>query len=113
MTDSQICLFACLGAYGSHISPATGYLALLAFIISSPVFGSFELPYSGRGGQTPLSRLPAACSRVLARLGAIVAGLLFLAYALDLGLPRRVMLTWFVITPIALCMLQALRLRAR
>jgi putative colanic acid biosynthesis UDP-glucose lipid carrier transferase len=108
------CLLACLGAYGSHVSPATGYLALLAFIISSPLFGSFDLPYSGHGGQAPLSRLPAACSRVLVRWGAIVAGLLFLAFAFDVGslFPRRVMLTWFVITPIALCVSQAVRLRA-
>jgi putative colanic acid biosysnthesis UDP-glucose lipid carrier transferase len=108
------CLFAVDGAYGQHVSPATGYLALLAFIISSPLFGSFDLPYLGSAGQTPLSKLPAACSRVLVRWGAIVAGLLFLAFAFDVGalFPRRIMLTWFVITPIALCVSQAVRLRA-
>jgi putative colanic acid biosysnthesis UDP-glucose lipid carrier transferase len=108
------CLFACLGAYGSHVSPAIGYLAVLAFVISSPLFGSFDVPYLSSAGQAPLSRLPAACSRVLVRWGAIVAGLLFLGFAFDVGalFPRRVVLTWFVITPIALCASQAVRLRA-
>jgi putative colanic acid biosynthesis UDP-glucose lipid carrier transferase len=109
-----VCLFACQGAYGTRVSLATGYLALLAFIISSPLFGSFDLPYLGSAGQAPLSSLPAACSRVLVRWGAIVAGLLFLAFAFDVGalFQRRVILTWFVITPIALCVSQAVRLRA-
>src|SRR5215831_3908036 len=108
------CLLACHGAFGRHVSLATGYLALFAFIISSPLFGSFDLPYLSSAGQRPLSRLPAACSRVLERWGAIVAALLFLAYAfkLDAAFPRRVMLTWFMITPVALCISQAVRLRA-
>ena len=108
------CLLACQGAYGRHVTPAIGYLALLAFIISSPLFGRFDLPYLGSAGQTPLSNLPAACSRVLVRWGAIVAALLFLAYAFDVGaaFSRKVILTWFVITPVALCLSQAVRLRA-
>jgi putative colanic acid biosysnthesis UDP-glucose lipid carrier transferase len=108
------CLFACQGAYGRAVSLPLVYLALLAFIISSPLFGSFDLPYLASSGQTPLSSLPAACSRVLVRWGAIVAGLLFLAFALGVGalFARRVLLTWFVITPVALCLLQAVRLRA-
>jgi putative colanic acid biosysnthesis UDP-glucose lipid carrier transferase len=108
------CLFACQGAYGRAVSLPLVYLALLAFIISSPLFGSFDLPYLASSGQQPLSSLPAACSRVLVRWGAIVAGLLFLAFALGVGalFARRVLLTWFVITPVALCLLQAVRLRA-
>lgn len=108
------CLFACQGAYGHHVSLATGYLALFAFIISSPLFGRFDLPHLGSAGQEPLSKLPAACSRVLVRWGAIVAAMLFLVYAFDVGAAfhRGVMLTWFVTTPIALCLSQAVRLRA-
>jgi putative colanic acid biosysnthesis UDP-glucose lipid carrier transferase len=108
------CLFACQGAYGRAVSLPLVYLALLAFIISSPLFGSFDLPYLASSGQTPLSSLPAACSRVLVRWGAIVAGLLFLTFALGVGalFARRVLLTWFVTTPVALCLLQAVRLRA-
>src|SRR3974390_3554282 len=104
-----VCLLACQGAFGYRVSPAIGYLALVAFIISSPLFGRFDLPYLSSPGQRPLARLPAACSRVLVRWGAIVAALLFLAYAFDIGtaFPREVMLTWFVMTPIALCLSQA------
>jgi putative colanic acid biosysnthesis UDP-glucose lipid carrier transferase len=108
------CLFACQGAYGRPVSLGIVYLALLAFIISSPLFGRFDLPYLSSPGQAPLSKLPAACSRVLVRWGAIVAALLFLAFAfkVDAVFSRSVMLTWFVITPVALCLSQAVRLRA-
>jgi putative colanic acid biosynthesis UDP-glucose lipid carrier transferase len=90
------------------------YLALLAFIVSSPLFGSFELPYLSSAGEAPLSKLPAACSRVVVRWGVIVAGLLFLGFAFDVGtlFSRKVLLTWFVVTPMALTLSQAVRLRA-
>jgi putative colanic acid biosynthesis UDP-glucose lipid carrier transferase len=109
-----VCLFASQGAYGRPVTLPFVVLALLAFVISSPLFGSFDLPYAASSGQNPLSLLPAACSRVLARWGAIVAGLLFLTFGFDVGelFPHRIMLTWFVITPIALCVSQAVRLRA-
>ena len=52
---------------------------------------------------------------MLVRWGAIVAALLLLIYAFDLraDLNRGVILTWFLITPIALCISQAVRLRTR
>jgi hypothetical protein len=74
------------------------------------------LPTSlGSAGQEPPSKFPAACSRVLVRRRAIVAALLFLVYAFNVGtaFPREVMLTWFVITPIALCLSRAVRLLTR
>jgi len=90
------------------------YLAAIAFIISSPLFGSFDLPHMTSRGETPLSSLGAACSRVLVRWGVIVASMVFLAYAFKLGdqFSRKVVLTWFAITPAALCISQALRFRA-
>jgi putative colanic acid biosysnthesis UDP-glucose lipid carrier transferase len=108
------CLFACQALFRQHVTLATGYLALFAFIVSSPLFGRFDLPYSNSAGETPLARLPAVCSRVLVRWGAIVAALLFVMFAFHLStaFSRRVILTWFVITPIALCLSQAVRLRA-
>jgi putative colanic acid biosynthesis UDP-glucose lipid carrier transferase len=107
-------LFAAQGAYARPVTLPFVYLALLAFVISSPLFGSFDLPYAVSSGQNPLSLLPAACSRVLVRWAAIVAGLLFVAFAFDVGalFSHKVLLTWFVITPGALCLLQALRMRA-
>jgi putative colanic acid biosysnthesis UDP-glucose lipid carrier transferase len=108
------CLFACQGAYSQRLSPQVVYLALLTLIISSPLFGRFDLPQADTPGEMPLSRLPAACSRVLVRWAAIVAALLFIAFAFKVGadFSRRVMLTWFVVTPIALTVSQAVRLRA-
>ena len=109
-----LCLFASQGAFGRPVTLPLVYLALLAFIISSPLFGTFDLPHMISDGQTPLSSLPATCSRVLVRWGAIAAGLLFLAYTFDVGVEfsRKVILTWFAITPAALCLSQAARLRA-
>jgi putative colanic acid biosysnthesis UDP-glucose lipid carrier transferase len=108
------CLFACQAIYKVQLSPAVGLLALLTLLISSPLFGRFDLPQGDALGEMPLSRFPAACSRVLVRWAAIVAALLFVAFAFKAGaqFSRRVMLTWFVITPIALSVSQAVRLRA-
>jgi putative colanic acid biosysnthesis UDP-glucose lipid carrier transferase len=109
------CLFACQGLYRQPLSPAVGYLALFVLIICSPLFGRFDLPHQESTGQTPLASFPAACSRIVVRWAAIVAALLFMAFAFKVGavFSRRVMLTWFVLTPIALSVSQAVRLRAR
>ena len=108
------CLFASQGAFGLAFTPAIGYLALLVFVISSPLLGRFDLPHSEPPGNAPFSRFPAACSGVLVRWAAIVAALLFIAFAFDVGgvFDRKVLLTWFVTTPLALCLAQAVRLRA-
>jgi hypothetical protein len=107
------CLFVSQGTFGRPVTLPLVYLALLAFIVSSPLFGRFELPSRSSAGQSPLSKLRSACSRVLVRWSVIVAALLFMAYAFDvgLGLKRSVILTWVVITPIALCLLQVVLLR--
>jgi putative colanic acid biosysnthesis UDP-glucose lipid carrier transferase len=109
-----LCLFGCQLAYGQRLTPALGYLALLVFTISSPLFGRFDLPQgAAAANRAPFSRLGHASSRVLVRWSAIVAVLLFIAFAFKFGaiFSRRVMLTWLVITPAALCLLQALRMR--
>jgi hypothetical protein len=94
---------------------ATVYLALLAFIISVR-FSVASICHTCLQRQIALSGLAAAGSRVLVRWGAIVASLLFLAFVFrdtSALFSRRVLLTWFLITPVALCLLQAVRLRAR
>jgi len=50
----------------------------------------------------------------LVRWGGIVAAMLFLVFAFKVGavFSRRIILTWFVITPAALCLAQAVRMRA-
>jgi putative colanic acid biosysnthesis UDP-glucose lipid carrier transferase len=110
-----LCLFLAQVIWGRPVTPSIGYLALLVFVISSPLFGRFDLPRVEESpGQTPFSRFPAACSRVLVRWGAIVAALLFVAFAFKVGaeFSRKVILTWFVMTPAALGLAQAVRLRA-
>jgi putative colanic acid biosynthesis UDP-glucose lipid carrier transferase len=108
------CLFGCQAVYGQPVSLPLVYLALIAFIASSRLFGSFELPPTASSEPTALSRLPTACSRVFVRWGAIVATLLFFAFAFKASavFSRKVMLTWFLVTPAALCLLQVVRLRA-
>lgn len=99
------CLLACQAALEDHyVSLPLVYLALLAFTLS--VFGRFDTPTAG---------LRAACTRVFLRWGVIVAALLFLFYALDLGdvFDRKLLLTWVAVAPIALCASRAARLRAR
>lgn len=107
------CLIGCQLAFARDLPSRVGYVALIAFTLSSPLFGSFDLPTAGSGAQAPFSRLPAACSRVLVRWAAIVAVLLFLAFAFKLNVlfSRKVMLTWIVATPALLCLSQAARLR--
>ncbi|MBV8147326.1 MAG: undecaprenyl-phosphate glucose phosphotransferase [Gammaproteobacteria bacterium] len=107
-------LIACQVLSGRPLTSALIYLALLAFVLASPLFGSFDLPHLNSNGQTALSSLPAACSRVLVRWGAIVAALLFFMYAFKAGeqFSRKVVFTWFAFTPMALCASQAMRLRA-
>src|SRR5215470_2406339 len=79
------CLFISQLVFGVRLSPAIGYLALFVFIISSPLLGRFDLPDGEPPGQSPFSRFPAACSRVLVRWGAIVAALVFMAFVFKVG----------------------------
>jgi len=107
-------LLACQLAFRRGISLQIGYLALFVFIISSPLFGRFDLPYIEPSLQGRFARFPAACSRVVVRWAAIVAVLLFAAFAFKVGadFSRKVMLSWFVVAPTALCAAQAVRMRA-
>ena len=106
------CLLGSQLAFHRSLTPAIGYLALVAFIVSSPLFGRFDLPDGESAGQASL--IPAACSRVVVRWAVIVAALLFAMFALKIGteFSRKVLLTWFVATPTVLCLSQAVRLRA-
>lgn len=107
------CLFACQSAYGRPVSVSLGYLALLAFVVSTPVLSRPDLAKPTTIRPAPFWRLPAV--HILLRWGAIVMGLLFLAFVFDIGPPlfsRNVMVTWFVVTPLALIVAHAIRQRA-
>ena len=106
-----VSLFACEVAYGERISIATRALALLTtFIISSHVFNKLD-------ARAPRSFSPAvrrAYSRILFKWACVVAILLLTAFALKVSavFSRRVILTWFLVTPLALSAAHALRVRA-
>jgi putative colanic acid biosysnthesis UDP-glucose lipid carrier transferase len=108
-----VCYVLCQLAFGQRLTAASGYVALFAFILSSPLLGRFDLPELDPTDQNVLAKFSTACTRILVRWGAIVAVLVFTAFAFKVGslFSRRVMLSWFLITPAALCAVQALRLR--
>jgi putative colanic acid biosynthesis UDP-glucose lipid carrier transferase len=99
------CLGLCLVLYTDYeeaVTPHYAVLAIAAFFVSARIFG--ELPFTIRAG--PLSLIP---GRAILTNWLIVLGiLLFGAFAIKLsGLySRKVVLTWFVITPFALQLAQ-------
>jgi len=97
-------LFVCALVYHQAPSPRWAALVLIAFLLSSQLFGQLEARDS--------SRLGTYLHKALQWLF-VVAVLLLTAYAFKVSdqLPRRVFLTWFVVTPIALCLSQAVRSR--
>ena len=107
-----VCLLVSQLVFSQRRTLSVAYLVLFAFIVSALLLYRSDRNRH-RPGETALSRLLAECSRVLVRWGAIVAVLLFFAFAFAMPLSRRVILTWIVVTPVALCLLQAARLRAR
>ncbi len=104
-------LFACELAYGEGISTPTRALALLTFIISSHLFSKLD----ARALRSFSPAVHGAYSRILLKWACVVAILLLTAFALKVSalFSRRVILTWFVVTPLALSAAHALRARAR
>ena len=101
-------LLACCLVFGRRLSLAWGALALITFIISSQLFGRLEPRERGPG------RPHVAYSRIVLQWAAVVAVLLLAAFAFKISalFSRKVMLTWFVVTPTALCAAHALRAKA-
>jgi putative colanic acid biosynthesis UDP-glucose lipid carrier transferase len=108
------CLIGCHVVYGERLTMATMALALLAFIISTQLFGRFD-PRESAIGPQPVSGFVKTYSRTVLQWGAVVAVLLLAAFALKVSavFSRKVLLTWFVVTPTALCAAQALRTRVQ
>lgn len=88
------CLLIAEVSFGQPLTPAVGYLALCAFAISALTL------HLARG----LAGADQAPAWILNGWAAAVVVLLFLAFALRIGaeFSRRVILTWFVIAPVAL-----------
>ena len=100
------CLIGSHVIYGKALSMATIALALLAFIICRQLFGRFDPPLSG---------FLRTHSRILLQWAAVVALLLLCGFAFKVSavFSRKALLTWFVVTPTALCVAQALRSRVQ
>ena len=104
-----LALFACVLAYGQPLNDTALGAGLLTFLIASPIFTR-----SPRHSGIPGSRLYTTFSRIVVEWAAVVAILLFLAFAFKVSatFSRLVMVTWFVATPVALLAANGLRLRA-
>jgi putative colanic acid biosynthesis UDP-glucose lipid carrier transferase len=103
-------LFACEFAFGEPLTPALGAYATLAFIVLGQLFNRLDI----RGSGHPLSDFSRTYGSVALRWAALIAVFLFAAFAFKVtsGLSRKVVLTWFSVTPVALAAAQALRQRA-
>lgn len=103
-------LFGCVLLHGEQLSHTTLGLGLLAFLISSPI-----LARSPR--HTAVARIGwwAGLSHILIEWAKVVAILLFVGFAFNVGAPfsHLVALSWFCATPVALLLVQALRVRAQ
>jgi putative colanic acid biosynthesis UDP-glucose lipid carrier transferase len=100
-------LFACELACGERLSPGWAALALLTFVISNQLFSQLE----ARDSRRAFSNFSRTYLRKALQWLFVVAVLLLGAYTLKISnlLPRRVFLSWFVVTPIALSVTHALR----
>ncbi len=103
-------LFACELAYRERFTPALGAYATLAFILTGQLFDRLDIRETGQS----ISNFSGVYVRIVLRWAAVVATLLFGAYAFRVSgdLPRRVILTWFVLVPIAQSAAHVIRLRA-
>jgi hypothetical protein len=104
-----LCLFLCEFAYRDRYTPALGAYATLTFVLIRHFFNLLDI-HSANESFSDFSRTYA---RVLLQWGTVVAILLFGAFAFKVSadLSRRVVLTWFIATPIALSTAQAVRRR--
>ncbi|HEY4339887.1 MAG TPA: undecaprenyl-phosphate glucose phosphotransferase [Steroidobacteraceae bacterium] len=103
-------LFACEFAYRDRFTPALGAYAALAFILTGQLFSRINMRESGHA----FSDFSRTYGPILLQWAAVVAILLFAAFAFKLSadMSRRVVLTWFCATPIALSAAHVLRRKA-
>jgi putative colanic acid biosynthesis UDP-glucose lipid carrier transferase len=103
-----VTLFACVYVCGERFTHQIFGAALLSFIISGPVFSRSNGMQGPRVGHRAIGY-----SRILLDWAAVIAALLFLGFAFKVTaeFPRSVILSWFVVTPIALTGMRALRTR--
>jgi putative colanic acid biosynthesis UDP-glucose lipid carrier transferase len=106
-----LCLFACEILYGEQFTPSLGAYATLAFIVTGQLFNNLDIREVGHS----FSDFSRTYARILLQWASVIAILLFAAFAFKVSseLSRKVVLTWFAITPVALSAAHAVRMRAR
>lgn len=98
-------LLFCVFLYSQKPTPAYFALAALAFLIASQVVSEPVMDHSARNGLTGLLQ-----HRIFAEWLVVSAALLLMAFAFKVTetFSRRVILTWFAITPFAVVAAEAL-----
>jgi putative colanic acid biosynthesis UDP-glucose lipid carrier transferase len=106
-----VMLFVCVLGYRERITAYVAGVALLTFILSGPLLSGYGREADG----VPGTRRSGTFWHILLRWGAIVAALLFFAFAFKMTavFSRLVMITWFITTPIALLAAHELRVRTQ
>lgn len=105
----MVALYFCECIYHARLTPALGAYATLAFILTGQLFTRLGL----REAEQPSSDFTRTYGRVLLQWATVIAILLFVAFAFKASgdLARKVALTWFAVTPMALCASLGLRRR--
>ncbi|HTY94112.1 MAG TPA: undecaprenyl-phosphate glucose phosphotransferase [Steroidobacteraceae bacterium] len=104
-------LFLVEFAYHEPLTPPLGAYAALAFILVGQLFSRINIRESGQA----FSNFSRTYGPVLLQWASVAAVLLFAAFAFKVSsnMSRKVVLTWFVATPVALSAAHAVRQRAR
>jgi putative colanic acid biosynthesis UDP-glucose lipid carrier transferase len=101
-----LALAVCVLACGQSLSLQFGALGLVAFLISAQVFSPFDL-----GTSPGTQRTRKIVSRILLEWGCVVVVLVFLSSSFKLTqlFSRDIIVSWFLLTPIALLLTDSLR----
>jgi len=96
-----VCVFAC----GQSLSLQFDALGLVAFLITAQVFSPLDL------GSRHGTRTRKIVSRILLEWSCVVAVLVFLSISFKLThlFPRDIIVSWFLVTPVALLLADSLR----
>jgi putative colanic acid biosynthesis UDP-glucose lipid carrier transferase len=102
-------LFLCEFAYHDRFTPALGAYSALAFILVGQLFNRVAIREVGKS----FSAFSQTYGRILLQWASVIAVLLLAAFAFKVSadLSRKVVLTWFGVTPVALSFCHALSLR--
>ncbi len=105
-------LLACELLFDDRLTPAFGALILVAYITSALLFSHSRFTAAPNVPHTDVSR---DYTRILMRWAAVVGVLLMAGFALKVTalFSRKVCLSWFTVTPIALLFTHALREKVR